>query len=80
MQRFQKIFDIVDFTYEEAFTTPEGEEILQLAGRSDVRKWIHGRINDFLIGNDERTKAKKKVSVHRRDRHLLELWNFAPQP
>jgi len=21
-----------------------------------------------------------RVSVHRRDRHLLELWNFAPQP
>ena len=59
-QRIQKLLDLIDFTYEETLAIPEGEEILQLAGRPDVRKWLQGRINDFLEGNDEMTKAKKR--------------------
>jgi hypothetical protein len=59
-QRIQKLLDLIDFTYEETLAIPEGEEILLLAGRPDVRKWLHGRINDFLEGNDEMTKGMKR--------------------
>jgi hypothetical protein len=61
-QRIQKLMDLIDFTYEETLATPEGEEILMLAGRADVRKWLQGRINDFLEGNDEMTKERKRES------------------
>jgi len=49
--------------------------LMLLIGPVSAAEFIRGDAN-----GDGQASVSDAVSVHRRDRHLLELWNFAPQP